>query len=132
MTRGIVRIAESLHDALCSLQSIQQSPNGNPVQGMDGAGSDLRQGYENEAPSVRFGMGDDQAGLRKDRLAVKNKIQIDHSGSPPHIPPPAHGIFDAEQDIQKLTGRKKRSNLHGGVDEPVLIRHAHRLGAIER
>ena len=131
MTGGIIRIAEALHDALRFLQPIQHSPDGNPVQGMDGAGSDLRQGYENEAPFVRFGMGDDQAGLRKDRLAVKEEVQVDHPGSPPRFPPPAHGIFDTEQDIQKLTGRKKRSNLHGGIDEPVLIRHAQRLGAIK-
>ena len=98
---------------------------------MNEIGRDLGQGSEGEAPPGQPRVRHLQARLADDRLAVEEKVQVDHPGPPSLLSRAPQLPLDAQQEREQFGGTHPALEREDGVDEGGLRHGPHGLGAVK-
>ena len=111
---------------------LPQLANGDAQAGVDRAGTNFREGFQDETARVHARVRNGQLGRFLDQIAVEQDVEIDGARGVAFTADPAEFLLDFEQDGQQFLGLQVGLDFGDGIEIRLLIgRAADRIGFVE-
>jgi hypothetical protein len=97
---------------------------------MEETGRDVCEWCKDEAPEVKAGVGDGEAGLVQNEVSVEKEVEVEGAWSVAMSANPSVADLDVQESLHQRVGRKRRVNSGGGVEKGILVLESDWLGLV--